>query len=129
MYTIQNKAWFDKAVVLEWVKQILMPYVVTAPIGIIPIHFLDSFKVHQLGTVANAINNLGVKIKFIPAGCTGFVQPSDCGINKPYKANMTKVYTQFMMGQDSNEPICAAKREDMSGWIIEAVGGITKETV
>jgi hypothetical protein len=51
---------------LDWVDYVLKPYVATAPVGIIPILFLDSFKVHLLGSVANAIQGLGVELEIIP---------------------------------------------------------------
>ena len=38
---------------IEWVDDVLAPYVATAPPGIIPILFLDSFKVHMLGSVVS----------------------------------------------------------------------------
>jgi hypothetical protein len=129
IYTVQKKAWFDERVMLDWVYKVLAPYVRTAPPGVIPIIFLDSFKVHLLGSVANAIQNIGVQVEYIPAGCTGLVQPIDVGINKPYKSNMTKVYTGWLFDQNPNVPICAPKREDVSAWILQAVGGITENTV
>ena len=82
-----------------------------------------------MGNVANAIQNLGVQVEFIPGGCTGLVQPIDVGINKPYKANMTKVYTDWLLCQDPDQPIRAAKREDVSGWILEALGAIDDQTI
>ena len=114
---------------LEWVDTILAPYAATAPIGIIPILFLNSFKVHMLGTVADVIHKLGVEIEFIPPGCTSLVQPIDVGFNMPYKANYTKLYTKFLMDQDANKPLSGAKREDLSQWILKAVGAISRETV
>jgi hypothetical protein len=129
VYTVQKKAWFDERVMLHWVQHVLAPYVATAPVGVIPILFLDSFKVHLLGSVANAIEALGVQVEYIPGGCTGLVQPIDVGINKPYKAHMTKVYTGWLLGQDPDSPIRAAKREDVSGWILEAVASIDEQVV
>jgi hypothetical protein len=128
-YAMQKKAWFDKAVMLDWVENVLTPYVATAPAGVIPIVFLDSFKVHLLGSVAYAIKSLGVEVEFIPAGCTGLVQPIDVGFNKPYKSNMSKFYTDFMMGQDLSQPLQGATCLKVSQWIIDAVGGISHETV
>jgi hypothetical protein len=87
---------------LQWIDTVLAPYARTAPIGIIPILFLDSFKVHMLGTLADVIHKLGVELEFIPPGCTGLVQPIDVGFNKPYKANYTKLYTKFLMDQDAD---------------------------
>ena len=69
-----------------------------ASVGIIPILFLDSFKVHLLGSVANTIQGLGVELKIIPPGCTGLVQPIDVGINTPFKANMRKIYMEWLIG-------------------------------
>ena len=129
IYTVQKKAWFDERVMLHWVEHVLRPYVATAPVGVIPIIFLDSFKVHLLGSVANAIQNIGVQLEYIPPGCTGLVQPIDVGINKPYKASMTKVFTSWLLDQDPNNPIRAAKREDVSAWILQALAGITDVTV
>ncbi len=73
---------------LEWVKHVLKPYVVMAPVGIIPILFLDLFSIHLLGSVSDAIQKLGVEIEFIPGVCTGLIQLVNVGINKPFKSNM-----------------------------------------
>jgi hypothetical protein len=129
VYTVQNKTWFNKEVMLKWFNSVLAAYAATAPIGIIPILFLDSFKVHMLGTMADAIHKLGVEIEFIPPGCTRLVQPINVGFNKPYKANYTKLYTKFLMKQDADQPLSGAKCEDVSQWILDAVGAISEETV
>ena len=63
----------------------------TAPIGIIPIIFLDFIKVNLLGSVADAIQHLCVEFEVIPAGCcTGLMQPIDMGFYTPFKSNMKK---------------------------------------
>jgi len=95
-YAMQPKARFDEATMLNWVDYVLKPYVAMAPVGIIPILFLESFKVHLLGSIADAIQGLGVELKIIPPGCTGLVQPIDVRINKPFKANMRKIYTDWL---------------------------------
>ena len=128
-YVMQPKAWFDEATMLDWVNVVLRPYVVTAPVGIIPILFLDWFKMHLLGSVADAIQGLGVELEIIPPGCTGLVQPIDVGINKPFKANMRKIYTEWLLDQDADAAIPSACRLNVSAWILEAVEGIKKETI
>ena len=72
---------------LEWIEDVLKPNVANVPPGIVPILFLDSFTVHKMGSVVNAIQALGVEVDFIPPGCTGMVQPVDVGYNKPFKAS------------------------------------------
>jgi hypothetical protein len=43
LYLCQKKAWMDERCMLEWVEEILMPFVETAPHDIIPIIFLDLY--------------------------------------------------------------------------------------
>jgi len=107
-YAMQPKAWFDEATMLDWVDYDLKPFVTTAPVGIIPILFLASFEVHLLGSVADAIQGLGVELEIIPPGCTSLVQPIDVGINKPVKANMRKIYTEWLPEQDADAAILSA---------------------
>ena len=52
----------------------------------------------------------------------------DVGINKPFKSNMKKLYTNFIMGQDTDVQIRGATRFEVSGWILEAVGQISEAT-
>jgi len=47
----QEKAWFDQAIMLEWVEKILALYVENVLHGIVPILFLDDFSVHKTGAV------------------------------------------------------------------------------
>ncbi len=58
---------------LKWIYEILAPYVATAPEGVVPILFLDSFSVHMMATVVNVIQDLGIQVEFIPPGCTGLL--------------------------------------------------------
>ncbi len=121
------KAWFDENTMLDWVDKVLKPYVATAPGGIIPILFLDSFKVHLLGSIADAIQGLGVELEIIPPDCTGLMQPIDVGINKPFKANMRKIYTEWLLGQDADSAISSTSCLNVSAWIVEAVKGIKRD--
>ena len=73
LYKVNKKAWFNKQGMLDWVKLVLAPYIATAPEDIVPILFLDMFKVHMMQSVVQAIQTLGVQVEFIPARCTGLV--------------------------------------------------------
>jgi DDE superfamily endonuclease len=76
----------DESIVLKWVDMVLKPYVATAPVGIEPILFLDSYRCHVMQSVVTVIQGLGVEVKHIPGGCTGLCQPIDVGIGQPLKA-------------------------------------------
>ena len=58
IYRCQEKAWFDQAVMMEWVEKILAPYVENVPCGIIPILFLDDFSLHKTGAVVGLAGNV-----------------------------------------------------------------------
>ncbi len=96
----------SEGLMLKWVEQTLAPYVATAPIGIIPLLFLDSYSVHLMGSVNHAINALGVEVIIIPPGCTSVVQPVDIGYNKPFKGLVRDKYEEWMIhdSEDLSKP-------------------------
>jgi hypothetical protein len=87
-FIVQDNAWTDERVMLYWVDNILKPYVEQAPPGVVPYLLLDKYKCHYQGSVANAIEDIGVEWDIIPGGCTSLVQPIDVGIGKPWKYRM-----------------------------------------
>ena len=128
-YRCQEKAWFDEQVMVDWVDEILTPYVANVPRGIVPIILLDDFTVHKTGRVVGMIQRLGVEVEFIPPGCTGMVQPVDVGYNKSLKANVRKQYREWMFSQDTNMIIPCPSRQQVSEWIIGAMADISDVTV
>ncbi len=110
-------------------RRVLAPDVATAPAGVVPILFLDSFSVHLKGSVVNKIQDLGVQVEFIPPGCTGLLQPVDVGFNKAFKAKLRTEYNGWLLEQDPDLPIPGTTRCDVSNWIIAAEKGITEETL
>ena len=72
---VQDNAWTDERVMLCWVNNIFQPCFKSAPPGIIPCLLLDKCKCHCQGSVANAIEDIGVEWDTLPGGCTGLIQP------------------------------------------------------
>jgi hypothetical protein len=54
-YRCQENAWMDKQVMLVWVNEVLVSYVVTAPDNIVPLPILDSYRCHMMGSVVQRI--------------------------------------------------------------------------
>ena len=125
VYKVQPKAWFSEGIMLEWVKEVLAPYVAMPPPGIVPLLYLDSFRVHMMGSVVSAIQAIGVEVEFIPPGCTGLVQPVDVGYNKSFKAKVKDQYMNWLMVQDPDTPIPKTTRRDVVGWILAAEENIS----
>ena len=128
-YCVNEKAWFTEAVMLDWINLVLSPWAAKAPPGIVPILLLDQFLVHMMASVVNAIQALGVQVKFVAAGCTALVQPVDVGYNKSFRAKMREEYTSWMLAQDPNLPIPTTTRHQLSDWIISAQKNVTAETI
>jgi hypothetical protein len=129
VYACQKKAWFDEAVMNQWIDEVLAPDVATAPAGIVPILFLDSFSVHLKGSIVRKIQDLGVQVEFIPPGCTGLLQPVDVSFNKAFKAKMRREYNAWLLEQDPDQPIPGTTRRNVSDWIIATQKKITNETL
>jgi hypothetical protein len=51
IYACQGNAWMDESAMILWVDKILKPYVETAPDGIVPVLFLDSYHCHMMASV------------------------------------------------------------------------------
>jgi hypothetical protein len=62
IYCLNEKAWFNEQIIHDWIEHVLAPYIATAPPGIIPILFLDQFRVHKMGSIVNAIQALDGRI-------------------------------------------------------------------
>ena len=128
-YHCQEKAWFDEHVMLDWVKEVLAPYVANAPHGIVPIILLDDFTAHKTGQVVDAIQHLGIEVEFVPPGCTGMVQPVDVGYNKSLKGKVREQYHEWLFLQDPNVQIPCPSRRQVAEWIIAARNAISDVTV
>jgi hypothetical protein len=119
-YACQKKALFNESIIREWVEVILKPYVTNhVPPRIVPIILLDSFTVHQKGSVVKAIQALGIEVEFAPPGCTGLVQPMDVGYDKPFNSKLKVQFCNWMMLQDPNKPTSNSTHHEVTRLIIE----------
>ena len=120
VYKVNQKVWFNKEIMLDWVKLVLAPYIATASEGILPILFFDLFKVHMMQSVVKTIQALDVQVEFIPTGCTWLVQPVEVGNNKAFKVKMREQFNNWTMAQDPDQVICIAMCHKLCQWIIDA---------
>ena len=127
IYACQVAAWMDETCMLRWVDEVLKPYLVVnrPPPGIVPVILLDAYRCHMMGSVTDAIADLGIEIVSIPGGCTGLCQPLDVGINKPFKARVRALWEEWMIDEiDRTGMVYAPTREDISSWVAQVVWGM-----
>ncbi len=75
----------DEGVMITWVDEVLKPYIANASDHIIPLLILNSYRCHMMALVVTRFQELGIKVKHIPDGCTSLCQPVDVGFKKPCK--------------------------------------------
>jgi hypothetical protein len=130
LYSCQPNAWMDEEVMLMWVEQILGPYVSTAPDGVVPILFLDSYRCHMMASVVTKIQDLGVEVENIPGGCTGLCQPVDVGVNKPFKNRIREQWEAWMIEEGlASGTTSPPSREDIVQWTRRASNNLPPEMI
>jgi len=128
--TCQQNGWMDAEQMFHWVDTILRRYLQENGANVEPLLFLDSYSVHKKAEVVTAIEALGCKVRYIPPGCTGLVQPVDVGIGKPFKDRLTHRWEQHIIGQGvDTATFMAPSRGEMAQWVADELKDISRATV
>ena len=118
----------DEHVMLDWVDEVLAPYVTTTPEDVIPVLILDSYRCHMMASVVTRIQELGVEVMHIPGGCTSLCQPVDVGFNKPFKDRVRRQWVSWMINEGIiHGTTSPPTRRDVAGWIDRAVAEMRSE--
>ena len=126
IYLCQANAWMDEDAMIVWIDQVLRPHIETAPPGVLPIIFLDSYRCHMMASVVSKIQDLGVEVEHIPGGCTALCQPVDIGINKPFKNRLRNQWEDWMIEEGlANGTTSPPTREDIVRWTRYAVANLS----
>jgi hypothetical protein len=117
----------DESIMLQWVDQVLLPYVENVPEGVVPILLLDSYRCHMMASVVNRIADLGVQVEHIPGGCTGLCQPIDVGIGKPLKSKIRDKWEAWMLEEGVDLTLSRPpERQQLAQWIIKSLEEISE---
>jgi hypothetical protein len=121
---VQDNAWFDEVVMLDWIDRVWKREVAVDPNEIYYL-LLDSFTTHMTGPVRRAFEECNTEVDFIPPGYTSKLQMLDVGVNRPFKIGMRMQFDDWVCNSKAKKPT----RIDVSTWIENAWGSITKATV
>ena len=87
----------------------------------------DSFKCHVMETVKQELQTSKIDPLIIPGGCTKYIQAPDVVWNKPFKANVTEKYDEWMAGEAHSFTAAgnmrAPPRREIVKWILAAWDG------
>ena len=115
---------------MDWVEKCVKPWAESAPEGIIPLLFLDSYKCHQQASVVDSIAELGVEVQFIPGGCTGLCQAVDVGVNKPFKNRMHVMWEEYMLEEGLQQlKTHPPTQQKMAHWCVDALQDLHEDLV
>jgi len=128
----QPKAWMDEVQMHAWIDVILKPYKdeidAQSPGGQPPVLILDSYHVHQMGSVVNRIQSMRIEVIHISVGCTYLCQPIDVGINKPLKNAKCERCEAWMVSDGIiNEKAKEPSRKQVADWLVDAYTNIPQQ--
>ena len=94
----------------EYVDKVLIPYVestrasLSLDASIKPLLLFDVYKVHCDEGILNHIKDAGFLHEFIPASCTGELQPPDLTVNAQFKTMMKEKFIEWYSQQITEDP-------------------------
>ena len=122
-YTVQEKAWIDKRVFIEWVEKVWKPYCDNKANTYL---LMDEFSVHLMTDCVRAIQDCGTEIDYILGGYTSKLQVLDVGVNKPFKDYIKDCYERFMVENGDGAKV---SRTHVAKWVDEAWNRVSSDTI
>lgn len=128
----QEKGWMEEKLVIDWIETVWnrRPGALLKKKHLL---VLDSFKAHLTERVKEKLKGMKTVLAVIPGGLTSVLQPLDVSVNKPFKGNFRKLYTQWMCdGEHTYTPSGKLKRPPLTlilEWILKAWNAVKYETV
>ncbi|KAK6167121.1 hypothetical protein SNE40_021220 [Patella caerulea] len=90
---------------LEYVEKVLIPSIdeikdqMDLPVRQRALVICDVFRAHRCASVIDALTNARIEHVFVPAGCTGELQPMDLSVNGDFKKIMKDQFTEWYADQ------------------------------
>lgn len=128
----QEKGWMDDELVLDWIKSVWQnrPGAMLAKRSLL---VLDSFRGHLTDRVKKQLGSICTDMAVIPGGLTGVLQPLDVSINRPFKVEFRRQYSEWIANGDHDEtPTGRLKRAPLAtvlGWILTAWNSVSTDIV
>jgi hypothetical protein len=119
--------WMDTKLMNEYIRKIYDNTIY--PSDTVKALLLDQFSGHKTEKILNLYSNLGLKVYFIPSGCTSLIQPLDTDINKPFKDRMRAKFSTWLSDFGSNLTLNGTRGgrlrapdlETIVSWILQSI--------
>lgn len=141
--------WSNETTMLRYADKVIAPYLESVR-DVMPLSrantpalcVFDVFRAHCVEKFQNALRNCNVQMRYIPAGCTGELQPLDLSGNAEFKHTVrgkfqqwyaNKVSTGLESGQSIDQLDIDLKLSTLkpvhAGWIVSAFEKVDPDTV
>ena len=129
--TVQPKAWMDETLMVQWVKEILLPFTKKNR----SLCILDSFRGHLTTKVKDSLRRGNSVMGVIPGGCTSKLQPLDVSLNKPFKCAVRKSWCSYIRSNMEDlrdgkiDRVRAPSKQHIVDWVQAALPCLTRDMV
>ena len=144
--THSTSHWSTEATMIEYCDHVLAPYMVeqrqSLDLGVDApgLCIFDVFAAHRCEAFLQKLNSCYIKYVFVPAGCTGLLQPLDISVNDPFKSHMKELFSlwyalQVKSSLDRNPEVQAVKVDLKTStikpihfqWLIQNIAWLSKQ--
>ena len=95
----QDSGWMDSRLVEDWLKCVWQRRP-GALLGLKSLLVLDSYRGHTTEAVKKQLKDPRTDLAIIPGGMTSMLQPLDVCVNRPFKAALKQLYTEWVAGEN-----------------------------
>ena len=121
---VQENAWFDEKVMLDWIDRVWKREVAVDPNENYYL-LLDTFPTHMTSRVKREFHKCNTEIDYIPGGYTSKLQMLDVGVNKPFKNNIRDELEKWISSNEKKKP----ERRMIAEFISFSWKNITEKTI
>lgn len=135
--------WSNEGTMLHYIEHVLVPYVTATRLRLeLPdtqpaLAIFDVFAAHRVQSVKDRLKEANIKFVYVPAGCTGELQPLDLAFNDPFKRAMKQKFTDWYAAEvkvalDEDRPVdinlnTASIKERHAQWLVQVVTELEKD--
>jgi DDE superfamily endonuclease/Tc5 transposase DNA-binding domain len=95
----QEKAWMDGDLFVQWVEGTLKEHVERLPTGP-KVMILDNLRAQTGDSSGDALSNIGIDRRLLPAGVTDMIQPVDQNVGYDVKRSMIGILNERLVDDD-----------------------------
>lgn len=122
--TFSESHWSTVDTMLEYCDKILRPYLASVRSSLgrpnqKALLILDVFAVHRCDVVKEMFASMNCELVYVPAGCTGDLQPLDLAVKEDYKKCLKSHFSEYYANEVANDDVDTSIPFKMSAAILK----------